>query len=290
MKKLSIIIVTYNSQKDILNCLKSIFETSDIDRKFLECIIVDNSSIEVFSQTKNLVTENYGDEIMLFHNSKNGGYGQGNNIGIAMASADTVCIVNPDVLFLKPMFKEALNTFKTEKDLAMIGGKQFGGENISFWIRPEFDFFILTAPFSKILNKLDIYLQNFFYLSGALLFMDKKKIEEINCFDESFFMYCEETDITKRLLNKGYKTKYIKEFKYHHLIDERAPAGENSLKFLINSYKKYFTKYNYNFRSFIFRRYFSFKAIMVIAKCLRNKNLYNKNREYLMIFKKNINK
>ncbi len=286
MKSLSIIIVTYNSQKDILNCLSSIFETSDIPREAIDIIVIDNSSKEVFIETEELIISQYGTEINIIHNSKNGGYGQGNNFGIQNAKAEVICIVNPDVIFLKPIFQEALNMFNVNERLAMIGGKQFGGGDISYWIRPEYDFFLFTAPISKILNKFNIYLQKYFYLSGALLFVSKTKFLEIGGFDEKMFMYCEEADITKRFLQKNYETSYRKDFHYQHLIDERSEAGEMSLKFLINSYKIYFSKFDFNYSGFMRRRIFTFKALMLFGKLFGNKQLHNKNLKYFEIFRK----
>ena len=286
MKSLSIIIVTYNSQKDILNCLSSIFETSDIPREAIDIIVIDNSSKEVFIETEELIISQYGTEINIIHNSKNGGYGQGNNFGIQNAKAEVICIVNPDVIFLKPIFQEALNMFNVNERLAMIGGKQFGGGDISYWIRPEYDFFLFTAPISKILNKFNIYLQKYFYLSGALLFVSKTKFLEIGGFDEKMFMYCEEADITKRFLQKNYETSYRKDFHYQHLIDERSEAGEMSLKFLINSYKIYFPKFDFNYSGFMRRRIFTFKALMLFGKLFGKKELHNKNLKYFEIFRK----
>lgn len=285
MKKLSIIIVTYNSQKDILNCLSSIHQTCDLPQEALEIIIIDNSSIAVFLETEELIRLQHGDNIKIIHNSKNGGYGQGNNIGIQNATAEVVCIVNPDVLFLIPIFQEALKMFNENKDLAMVGGKQFGGGDISYWIRPEYDFFLFTAPISKILNKFNIYLQKYFYLSGALLFVSKPKFLEIGGFDEKMFMYCEEADITNRFLQMKYETSYRREFHYQHLIDERSEASENSLKFIISSYKVYFSKYKFSFAGYMKRRIFSFRALMFFGQFFGNKQLYNKNLKYLEIFK-----
>ena len=285
MKSLSIIIVTYNSQKDILNCLYSIDQISDIPRSSLEIIVVDNSSKEVFLETEKLILSQYSHEIKIIHNSRNGGYGQGNNLGIQNDTSEIICIVNPDVLFLKPIFQEVLKMFNENQDLAMVGGKQFGGGDISYWIRPEYDFFLFTAPISKILNKLNVYMQKYFYLSGALLFVSKTKFLEIGGFDEKMFMYCEEADITNRFLQLKYQTSYRKEFHYQHLIDDRSEASQNSLKFLISSYEIYFSKYKFSFAGFMKRRIFSFKALMFFGKFFGNKQLYNKNLKYLEIFK-----
>ncbi len=82
-----------------------------------------------------------------------------------------------------------------------------------------------------------------------------------------------------------YETSYRREFHYQHLIDERSEASENSLKFLINSYKIYFSKFDFNYRGFMRRRIFTFKALMFFGQFFGNKQLYNKNLKYLEIFK-----
>lgn len=57
MKQLSIIIVTYNSEKDIYECIKSIRKYSDIPLKNIELIVVDNNSkapLPMFSKIKEI--------------------------------------------------------------------------------------------------------------------------------------------------------------------------------------------------------------------------------------------
>lgn len=82
MKKLGIIIVTYNSEKDIYDCIGSIKKWADIPQDEIELIIVDNNSAGCDTMFERLKT--MWDGIVLIKNSTNGGYGQGNNIGISV--------------------------------------------------------------------------------------------------------------------------------------------------------------------------------------------------------------
>ena len=103
MKKVSIIIVTYNSEKDIYDCVDSIQSHTDIPKKEIELIIVDNCSREpepMFVRLK----QQWGEDIILIENTQNGGYGQGNNVGIRRATAPVILIMNPDVRLLEPFF------------------------------------------------------------------------------------------------------------------------------------------------------------------------------------------
>ena len=124
MKSVSIIIVTYNSEKDIFDCVRSIQEYADIPLSEIELIVVDNNSLEpdkMFMELRNL----WGDDIVLIKNSCNGGYGQGNNVGIRRASAPVILIMNPDVRLASPFFKKPLAAFTNNEKLIMYGMKQW---------------------------------------------------------------------------------------------------------------------------------------------------------------------
>ncbi|MBO5013650.1 MAG: glycosyltransferase, partial [Paludibacteraceae bacterium] len=119
MKRLSIIILTYNSEKDIYPCLESVYQHNDIGEG-LEVIVVDNQSRE-FAIMQQEITQRYP-EVIITRNTHNGGYGQGNNVGIRMAQAPVVAIMNPDVRLMQPIFAAALQAL--QNDTIMCGGKQ----------------------------------------------------------------------------------------------------------------------------------------------------------------------
>lgn len=81
MKKVSIIIVTYNSEKDIYDCVSAIKKHADIPLCEIELIIVDNNSKHTDTMFANL-RDQWGNDIITIKNTRNGGYGQGNNLGI----------------------------------------------------------------------------------------------------------------------------------------------------------------------------------------------------------------
>ena len=129
MKRLSIIIVTYNSEHDIYDCLASIRKHQDLQPEELEIIIVDNNSRDTDGMFAKL-RELYGNDIVLVKNTHNGGYGQGNNVGIRMATAPVILIMNPDVRLLMPIFKTATDAFLEDSRLAMYGMKQMLTEQL----------------------------------------------------------------------------------------------------------------------------------------------------------------
>ena len=218
VKTVSVIIVTYNSDKHIYDCLDSIFKYNDIGEA-LEVIIVDNQS-ENFPKTKEELKKRYNGRLIILENDRNGGYGQGNNVGIRAASAPIVLIMNPDVRLLEPIFKNALDAFRNPK-VVQYGvralnkdGKNYNSIGISEQIHP-----FVRLPLHSICNKTGWFFQKYMYLIGACFFIRKSSFEEVGLFDERIFMYGEEDDIHYRLLkkNKQYKFIFDSSHSYTHL-------------------------------------------------------------------------
>lgn len=231
-KRLSIIILTYNSEKDIYPCLESVYQHNDIGEG-LEVIVVDNQSRE-FAIMQQEITQRYP-EVIITRNTHNGGYGQGNNVGIRMAQAPVVAIMNPDVRLMQPIFAAALHAL--QNDTIMCGGKQMHTPTQLGWSY-AFDYnamSYLQVPLRNIYKRFDYYDYRHMYLSGAFFFIRKKCFEQIGMFDEQIFMYGEECDIHLRL-RKAFPKKKIQflSIPYLHLSAER-PFEEQRYCQLINA-------------------------------------------------------
>lgn len=221
MKKISLIILTYNSEKDIYDCLDSVYLHNDIGDA-LEIIVVDNNS-EHYARMHDKLSTLYP-QVNIISNITNGGYGQGNNIGIRVASAPIVSIMNPDVRLVMPIFQRVLSTFE-DQNIVMCGGKQYKNATtptISFWCDYHRNALLQSIGISYY-RKRDIYKQRSMWLSGAFFFIRKKEFEQIGLFDENIFMYGEEYDIHIRLqkMFPNKIIKYLPDLKYIHLIEER---------------------------------------------------------------------
>ena len=226
MKRLSIIIVTYNSEKDIFDCISSIKQWSDIPFDELELIIVDNNSRNTDSICEQLRLL-YGNDIVLVKNTHNGGYGQGNNMGIRRATAPVILIMNPDVRMMEPVFKTALDAFDHWKDLSIYGMKQMLSatvpSNNSFCCAYTVNGYLQTIM-TSIGNRFDYYLPRYMHFSGSCFFIRKEMFEQVGLFDETIFMYGEEEDIHYRMRKSGFKQMiYNPKLHYIHLTKEREP-------------------------------------------------------------------
>lgn len=175
MKKVSIIIVTYNSEKDIYDCINSIIENSDIPLAEIELVVVDNNSTDcdtMFNKLKTL----WGEDIILIKNSSNGGYGQGNNVGIRQCSAPVVLIMNPDVRLVCPIFRKAINLFSKNKNMCILGMKQWltldEPSSNSFTCTCRMNGYLSTI-LSALCTRLDIYLAKYMHFSGSCFLLTK---------------------------------------------------------------------------------------------------------------------
>lgn len=233
MKQLSVIILTYNSEKDIYPCLESVYQHNDIGEG-LEVIVVDNQSTH-FAAMQQEIAQRYP-KVIITQNTHNGGYGQGNNVGIHMAQAPVVAIMNPDIRLLQPIFASALQTLNN-KDIIMCAGKQMHTPTQLGWSY-AFDYNALSflqVPLRNIYKRFDYYDYRYMHLSGAFFFINKQCFEAIGMFDEQIFMYGEECDIHLRL-RKAFPKKQIQflPIPYLHLSAER-PFEEKRYRQLLNA-------------------------------------------------------
>ena len=222
MKRLSIIIVTYKSEDDIYDCIQSVWQYCDIPVENLELIVVDNSpeSDTMFAELR----KKYPD-IVLIHNTHNGGYGQGNNVGIRQATAPVIMIMNPDVRLCQPIFKTALEAFEKDKQLCMYGMKQMLSPTVKSPLSFDCSRFMngYLIPFiATVCNKFDLFIPSCMFLAGSCFFISKAKFENVGLFDEDIFMYGEEDDIHHRLKQRyGAHFTYNSALRYIHQTLER---------------------------------------------------------------------
>lgn len=237
-KKISVIIVTYNSEKHIFDCLDSLFKYNDIGEA-LEVIIVDNQS-SCFEETKQRLENLYGEKLIIIENEINGGYGQGNNVGVKASSAPFIMIMNPDVRLVEPLFKRALQSF-SNPNVVQFGiraidkqGKTGCSIGLAANIHPY-----IGVPLFTVCNRMGWFFPRIMYLIGACFFIRKSTFERIGMFDERIFMYGEEEDIHYRMLgeNKLNTIEFDKKYKYAHLHGLYSTSTVGDLSMYRNSLK-----------------------------------------------------
>lgn len=230
MKELSVVIVTYNSEPDIYGCLEALFAHNDLGEA-LEVIVVDNNSRN-FAHMHDDLNRLYGDRVIVLSNTQNGGYGQGNNIGIRHATSPVIMIMNPDVRLVQLSFREIIDRYSADKNLAITGFKQIinasGKRGESFALLNHYPGWLRL--FGGIWAKrLDCFCWRHMYFCGACFCVRKEMIEQAGMFDEQIFLYGEENDIHYRI----HKTcpasydMYLRDIIYLHPTENRPTSEKN---------------------------------------------------------------
>lgn len=228
--KLSVIIVHYQVKDLLRNCILSIkkyFQGFDY-----EIIVVDNNSPN--SGWKSLIQEfpdvNF---ITLDHNL---GFSKANNIGVKQAKGEYVYILNPDTEIEGDYFKEILDFADCQENFGALGLRMHNAEG-RFLPESKRSVPALVNSFEKLFTKLNDNSKTYYrndigeydiaeveVMTGANLLMKKAVYEEVDGFDERYFMYGEDIDLCYTILRKGYRNFYYGKYSILHY------KGESTVK------------------------------------------------------------
>jgi len=233
MNRFSIIIVAYNSERHIRQCLDSIFKQ---DFSGYEIILVNNASSD---RTVGIIDE-YKHRVNIKNNSDNLGFSEAINIGIALSKGEYILTLNPDVVLENNFLSEInRNIDKLDKNIGMMGVK------------------ILKANSDNIIDSTGLVLSRLFRFfdrgSGvrdkgqydkdvnilgpcaAAGIYKRTMLEDVSMngeyFDKDFFYLIEDFDIALRARRKGWKCFYLPEAVCYH---ERNGSG------MTYKYRQYF--------------------------------------------------
>ena len=206
----SVIIVTYNTLQMTNECISSIVEkTKDVS---YEIILVDNASTdgsrEYFSQDE---------RITYIYNETNYGFGKANNIGAACAKGKYLFFLNSDTLFLNDAITCFFDNAENSKEKVGFWGTVLidrdGSPNGYGGLFPTIGDSLAQAAHLKkekrIENACDVADLKVEYVLGADIFTPKIVFDELNGFDEDYFMYYEESDLQRRATKYGYGVRII---------------------------------------------------------------------------------
>jgi GT2 family glycosyltransferase len=220
----SIIIPNFNGAKFLPNCLNSLLQAikNCPDSEF-EIILVDNNSqdnsLKIF---ETIIPKNFNYRILL--NSKNNGFAKSVNQGLEKAKYDWVVLLNNDLTMEQNWFQlisKEIQKNKNKKVATFFGtvlnkeGTKFESQGFKFFIEGKVENISNGKKFFPLLVKGGV--GGGFGSNASLIIYNKKIITKIGLFDETFFAYLEDVDISLRLHNLKYKTVYIPQAISYHL-------------------------------------------------------------------------
>ncbi len=289
--KLSIIVVVHNAFPFVDKCLGSLYKDN---LKSTEIIIIDNASQEYgLARIKHKYPF-----VKYIRNKKNLGFAKAVNMGAKKSKGKYILILNPDTIMLDGTIIYNLNYMDKHKDVALVGCRVFSKDKIlqmsAGYAYPglmnhiyEYNYVLykilkkIIPSYNPILYPIKDHFKNLFvkHLIGVYLMIRKDTFIKLLGFDENYFLYREETDFCKRLIDKKWKIAYLPEKGgVVHL-----GAGSSGLKntqssnyYLKSTY--YFIKKKYS-KSYCYFVWFIglLSSIMSVLYVLIER-LYNKNK------------
>jgi GT2 family glycosyltransferase len=227
IKKLSIIIVAYNSFGYLRKCLDSIYsyppETS------FDIIVVDNAS----SDGTGKYIKNRRPGVILVSNEKNKGFAAASNQAINATDSRYILLINSDCEVFEGSIERLVDYFEKIPEAAIAGPKIINSDgSLQYSCRRFPSFFgaavhtILTHiypdnPFSKKYKLVDVSREEPFsvdWVSGSCMMIRRSAIEETGLLDENYFMYVEDIDICYRMWQKGWEVHYMPHSEVLHHI------------------------------------------------------------------------
>lgn len=275
MIKVSIILVSYNTLNLTINTITSIYEkTKDIT---CEVIVVDNNSHD---GTIDCVRMLFPDVICI-ENEENFGFGYANNIGAKIAKGEYIFLLNTDTILLNNAVKilaDYLDSNAERNNLVAVCGNLYdvnGGPMTSYSrLFPSIALELNTLAFNILhhIKKCNFYF-NFTdkpicfkgALSGADSMFVKKHFDEINGFDQDYFLYYEETDLFYRLIKKGFNVASIPQAKIIHLEGGSEQAKDKTLERSFTSKYIYLSKHCRGISSVIYHYIYKLTLLSRIA-------------------------
>lgn len=296
--KLSVIILNYNVRYFLEQCVLSVQKAlKNIDG---EIIVVDN-----FSQDDSceMMKQRFA-EVKLIENKANLGFPKGNNIGVAQAKGEYICILNPDTVVAEDTFLKILNPKSQipNIDAGIIGCKLIDGKGNflpeskrgipSPWVAFTKIFSLYKwFPKSKLFNQ--YYAQhldenqsgNVDILVGAFMVMKRDLYLKVGGFDENCFMYSDDIDLSYLALKLGYQNYYFTETSVIHYKGESTVRDEKYVQRFREAMQFFYKKHFGGSLFFdVFMKVGAFAFTLIKQKQQKNKSIEIHKR---IIFSKN---
>lgn len=237
--KLSVVIVNYNVQHFLDQCLYAVLQAAkNIET---EVFVVDNNSVD---GSNTMVRKKYPG-VQLIENKRNVGFSKANNQAIRVSQGQYILLLNPDTVVQEDTFEKCIGFMDNNHLAGALGVRMIDGKGNflpeskrampSPWVAfykifglarlfpksHKFGKYHLTyLPQDKV-NEVDI-------LPGAFMLMRKEALDKAGLLDEDFFMYGEDIDLSYRIRLAGYKNYYYPETTIIHY------KGESTKKTSVN--------------------------------------------------------
>lgn len=248
-KDLSVIIVSYNTKDMTMQCIGKLQSAFSAGKLKNEIIIVDNNSQDGSPEAFKKLSQTHSN-IKVIYNTGNSGFGKANNQGMALAEGRYILYLNSDVYVPEEPFLDAL--IEQLDTHTLVGALTVRVQLATGALDPashrgfptvwrSFCYYMglekLTANIPVLNRIFGGYHLTYLPLStrheidtptGAFFLARKDILDTLNGFDEDFFMYGEDIDLSFRIKRLGYVIVYDPTYSVLHLKNQSGIKKKNN--------------------------------------------------------------
>ncbi|HLD11749.1 MAG TPA: glycosyltransferase family 2 protein [Patescibacteria group bacterium] len=207
---ISAVIVTWNSEDYITDCLSSL--EKELHPAMHEVYVIDNNSSD---KTASIVKKKFP-FVRMIQNKDNKGFGAANNQGIRKASGDYILLLNPDTIVHPGSIFLMTSYLQSHARVGMVGPEQINGEGKILFNFSRYTLRGLTeyitesfAPKSLLAKRLRRPYE-VPYLNGGCWLARKAVFTDVGLFDEKLFLYGEEPDMCQRIRTSSWQIHFVR--------------------------------------------------------------------------------
>lgn len=228
----SVIVLNYNGKHHLKDCFNSLYNLDfDLDR--VEFILVDNNSQDGSLE----FMENNFKEVKLIKLKKNYGFASGNNIGARKSTGKYIVLLNNDTYVDRNWLSELVIVAESSNEIGIVGSKiyYFNNKNIIDVAGTYGDRYLITNCTGRSKTDCKYYSiqREILFACGAALLIKRELYEKIGLFDPSYFIYCEDLDLSIKTWLYGYTVVVAPKSKIYHKIDGKVIKSQSLKKIFL---------------------------------------------------------
>lgn len=243
----AIAIVSYRSAELTIGCLRSIEAERSTPGLRIRAVVVDNASGDAPAIAEAIEANTWSSWVTLVRAPRNGGFAYGNNLAFRIAREEGppnyFHLLNPDTLVRKGAIGALVRFLETHPSVG-IAGSSFENLDGSDWpiafrfpsILSEIESGLQISLASRLLQRWVVAVemssepQPVDWVPGASMMIRPAVFDAIGGFDETYFLYFEETDFCLRAKNAGFPTWYVPESRVMHIVGQSTKVTERNVE------------------------------------------------------------
>lgn len=280
---ISIIIVSYNVRYYLRQCLESVFASVKSAGLDAEVFVVDNNSTD---NSVGYIRHNFPSDkfpkLNIIANRANVGFGRANNQALRKAKGKYVLYLNPDTIITENTLRDCFEFAETKEDVGAIGVRmlsatgKFATESRRGLPTPWVSFCKMSGlcsifPKSRIFGRYymryldEMQTAQIEIVSGAFMMCSHAALDKCGAFDEQFFMYGEDIDLSYRFIKGGFKNYYVPTPIVHYKGES---THKGSYKYVHTFYEAMLIFFHKHFSTASFALSIPVKCAILVQACM----------------------